>query len=472
MADALLNSLRVSSLAAALSQQENKEHYAQRVPKSLPPAATETLVVSHPRSGDAALLTSKTTANIEIPRVSGIVKSAMLRFTISNLANPGTAAARLVCATNPGVALMRQVRLMSASRELGSIEAKITLARIDALPAAQRTLMKRLIGNGYEKDTFMQDATINDPLSISTALAAAERKDVVLYCPIMLAPFLNDPQTGWYAGFAETCSLEVTLDPLNTVIRGYGANTVAPNTANTTVSMKVDLLFNTEVMSDESYKRAISQNFKPGKSQSLIGDRFSLLNSQTLSKDASLATTIRFQKKNFSVRTSATDLAREVYVFCTRTTDTSKMHAAITAAGTKVAQDGNLRHDHEFEHVRSVKFTGSGRTIFEESVEDALSVKALGPYASDSDGSGIHFVHRFDHGKHGHRNAYQGAAALSGISSQLFSGTVDLERIEPAAGTTATSDYAQDYQVEVWVAGIAATSIASSDGSARPSLSS
>jgi hypothetical protein len=472
MADALLNSLRVSSLAAALSQQENKEHYAQRVPKSLPPAATETLVVAHPRSGDAALLSSKTTASIEIPRVSGIVKSATLRFTISGLVNPGSAAARLVCATNPGVALMRQVRLMSASRELGSIEAKCTLARIDALPAAQRTLMKKLIGNGYESDTFMQDATINDPLSISYALDASQRKDVVLYCPIMLAPFLNDPQTGWYAGFAETCSLEVTLDPLNTIIRGYGTNTMAPNTANTTVSMKVDLLFGTEVMSDDAYKRAVSQNFKPGKSQSLIGDRFSLLNSQTLTKDASLATNLRYQAKNFSIRTSATDLAREVYVFCTRTTDASKMHAAITAAGTLVAQNGNLRHDHEFEVVRNVKFTGSGRTIFDESVEDALAAKALGPYGSDSDGAGIHFVHRFDHGKHAHRNAYQGAAALSGISSQQFSGSVQLNRIEAAAGTTATSDYTQDYQVEVWVAGIAATSIASSDGSARPSLSS
>ena len=472
MADALLNSLRVSSLAAALSQQENKEHYAQRVPKSLPPAATETLVVAHPRSGDAALLSSKTTANIEIPRVSGIVKSATLRFTISGLVNVGTTASRLVCATNPGVALMRQVRLMSASRELGSIEAKLTLARIDGLPAAQRTLMKKLIGNGYESDTFMQDATINDPLSISHALDASQRKDVVLYCPIMLAPFLNDPQTGWYAGFAETCSLEVTLDPLNTVIRGYGTNTVGPNTAATPVSMKVDLLFGTEVMSDEAYKRAISQNFKPGKSQSLIGDRFALLNSQTLTKDASLAANLRYQAKNFNIRTSATDLAREVYVFCTRTTDASKMHAAITAAGTKVAQEGNLRHDHEFEVVRNVKFTGSGRTIFDESVEDALAVKALGPYGSDSDGAGIHFVHRFDHGKHGHRNAYQGAAALSGISSQLFSGSVQLNRIQPDAGTTATSDYEQDYQVEVWVAGIAATSIASSDGSARPSLSS
>jgi hypothetical protein len=472
MADAILNSLRVSSLAAALSQQENKEHYAQRVPKSLPPAATETLVVAHPRSGDAALLTSRTTANIEIPRVSGIVKSATLRFTISGLVNPGSAAARLVCATNPGVALMRQVRLMSASRELGSIEAKCTLARIDALPAHQRTLVKKLIGHGYETDTFMQDATINDPLSISYALDASQRKDVVLYCPIMLAPFLNDPQTGWYAGFAETCSLEVTLDPLNTIIRGFGTNTMAPNTANTTVSMKCDLLFGTEVMSDEAYKRAVSQNFKPGKSQSLIGDRFSLLNSETLTKDASLATNLRYQVKNFNIRTSATDLAREVYVFCTRTTDASKMHAAITAAGTLVAQNGNLRHDHEFEVVRNVKFTGSGRTIFDESVEDALASKALGPYGSDSDGTGIHFVHRFDHGKHAHRNAYQGAAALSGISSQLFSGSVQLNRIEAAAGTTATSDYSQDYQCEVWACSIAATSIASSDGSARPSLSS
>lgn len=491
MSDVLLNSLKTSSLQKALAGSVDNTQWTATVPKSSVPAASELVRIPFDRSETAALKDNRCTNMVQIPKL-GLITSAFVRIEYGGV-KAAAGDNRLYVCDAPGISAIESFKLSTHSREICSIDSRLTMAKIEEMPAGKRALYKRMAGYHLNSDKYLAPADImgGDPLGISTALTAdSQLQPVVLYCPVLLSPFLGNSKNPLWASFCETLSLEVITRPANQIW-----SQITGSTASAPTSVKMELCLNTTVLDDAYYRKAVASNFKVGRSLQTVNTKYSLLGSEEFEKTAFAADqTASTASKTFKIRTTGTELCRALHIFVFRkdgqslpkNTTAGDHHGAESMKKAIVAQYGTLRASTKFEHISNVKFSAGGRTLIDASPSDALMFTAAGPWSGESavishlhaNEPVGHFSYRFD--TKNHDNAYTGGISLAGLSSQSFQITAKIKRLlngttapsnVASAGATGDKDLAMNYRCEVWAESYQVVSINSSDGAVKTALS-
>jgi hypothetical protein len=172
----------------------------------------ETLVVPFQKSGDASLLTDRTTHNVALPK-AGNLMSAFVRLEIEGIKTTHDSADRVFFAKGGlAYALVEQVRLLSNSRELSRMTSQDIKIKVAGLPGEMRDALNRLAGVGLEENAYTQPAIGSDPLRIKASQTLP--RSVIVHCPIpfaMMFPSHNPGSTSLDTAFLEELQIECVL---------------------------------------------------------------------------------------------------------------------------------------------------------------------------------------------------------------------------------------------------------------------
>ncbi len=409
MADVAFNSSKTSSLSAAFnkaSDNGSKFTTGMKQPES-PGAYREVITV---RSGVQPTIDASSIVSFTLPKV-GIIKAAWLELRIKGL---NATDKTVTWSPMLAAAIVENISLRTQSRELLSIDSVATCHEIEASP--HKLLFKKLMGDRLSA-TPKAAAYASDVLGyISTSYDSTYTEPSInVYLPVMLSPLA--PGRSHYlncidASFAETCSLQVNTRPVAKWCSVEAGATLP-------TGLEVRLCLDTVALSPELKSAVVKRNYAPGKSAQMIWNRSNLIGKSAIITPGAAA---KIQRVPVTINMSSTDMSRGFIVCCERVSNADAPTTLWTNAQPKVER---------------CVFQASGRTMFDQSREsgmfmglDSHATDAHDPerrtlasnglvtgapaQAPESNALSVHFADGRD------ASSYQGALALSGLSSQAI----------------------------------------------------